>query len=336
MVMNAQKAQPLIKIHELEKKFPIRSGIFQRRVGYLPIYKDVSLEIFPGETVALVMPPKSGKSIFSRSLVQLEDISSGQVIFNGQNVAKARRGAQKTLRQKMQIIFDDPYMAINPRLTILDIVGEPLKIHNLAAKDDVLPQVKSLLKTVGLNPYVARRYPYELSGGQRQRVVLARALATNPSFLLLDDLFAKLDPLLIRPFTKLLAELKQSHNLTYLFLTSNLVEAKGFADRIGIFYLGEMVELTDADTLFSNPAHPYTQYLISQIPFEDYALEKKRQPIQIAGSYPDILHPPRACHFHPRCAYASDVCKSEKPEWRKLNTAVSHQVACHHSERFFE
>ncbi|MEM7333227.1 MAG: ATP-binding cassette domain-containing protein [Chloroflexota bacterium] len=273
METSTKTVQPLLKVQKLGKQIPIRSGLFRRQVGNIPIYTNVSFEVQAHETVALVMPPKSGKSIFSRSLLQLEDASSGQVLFNGKDVSKVRRGAQKLLRQQMQIIFDDPYLAINPRLTIVDIVSEPFRIHNLAKRSNVLALVKDLLKVVGLNPYVARRFPYELSGSQRQRVVLARALATKPSFLLLDDPLAKLDPLLARPFITLLKDIQQSHGLTYLLVSSSLAEAKAFADRIGIFHNGELVEIANTQTLFSNPQHPHTDRLVAQFPFDDWQFD---------------------------------------------------------------
>lgn len=331
------QAPPLFQVRNLQKKYPIKSGVFRRTVGHLSLINGIDFEVHQGETVALVMPEDSGKTVLARTLVQLEQASAGQVLFNGRNVAKLKRADQQQVRRQMQMIFEDPYMAINPRLKIADIVGEPLSIHRLASGEAKNERVKDLLATVGLNSYMARRFPFEFSGGQRQKVVLARALATEPSFLLFDDLFAQLDPLLIRPFISLLNDLKKSLNLTYLSITSNIAEVADFADRVAIFYLGEIVEMVDTATLFSQPAHPYTQYLLSQIPLEDLDLEEKRQPIQVKGRYPDVLHPPKACHFHPRCPYTSDICKAEKPELRALNTAVStHQVACHHAERFFE
>lgn len=326
----SKRSFPILRLQGVEKKYPIRSGVFRRTVGHLPVLRGVDLTVYEEEVLALVMPPKSGKTILARMLMQLERPSAGTITFKEIDVVKARRGQQQALRRQMQILFEDPYMAINPRLTIENIVGEPLTIHKLASGDAKRRRVKELLQLVGLNPYLSRRYPYELSGGQRQRVVLARALATEPKMLIFDDLFAQLDELLIPSFHALLQRLKETLALTYLFLTSELVDIQGIADRVGIYYLGETVEQTNADKLFEQPAHPYTQYLLSQLPQNTVG---EGQPYQIKGKYPDILHLPKGCTFHPRCPYTSDVCRNDIPALRQLEGTAPHLVACHHAER---
>lgn len=326
---------PLLRVDKLSKHYPIRSNVLRRTIGKHAVLDQISFEVYPGETVAVVGGKESGKTTLVRLIMQLEKQTDGRVYFQNHDLTTMKRPQQKALRQQMQVIFEDPYQVLNPRLTIGEVVAEPFTIHRLASGKQRSLLVKELLTLVGINSYMSRRFPYEFSGGMRQRVNLARALATKPQLLIADDPFAGLDPVLQRPFVTLFKQLKAELDLSLLFFTTHLNLGAQLADRIGVMYAGEMVELADTQTIFSKPAHPYTQYLLSQIPLENPEREEKREPIQLKGQKVDPKNWPPACRFHPRCPYTTEICKTEKPRLRQVDS-VPHEVACHHAERFLD
>ncbi|MCA9994280.1 MAG: ABC transporter ATP-binding protein [Anaerolineales bacterium] len=329
--------QLLLRITNLKKYFPIRSGVLRRQVGAVRAVDGLTFDIYQGETLGLVGESGCGKSTTGRTLLRLLEPTAGSVVFKGEELTKMGKGSLRKIRRDMQMIFQDPYASLNPRMTVGDIVGEPLGIHGLSKGAEREQRVDELLNMVGMNSYFASRYPHEFSGGQRQRIGIARALATNPSFLVADEPVSALDVSIQAQVVNLLDDLKQELGLTYLFIAHDLSMVRYISDRVAVMYLGRMVELADRDTLFDKPLHPYTQALLSAIPIPDPVREAQRQPIELKGEPPSPANPPAGCRFHPRCAYATQLCKDADPEWREMGakTAVSpHWVACHHAEQF--
>lgn len=325
----------LLQVRNLKKHFPIRSGLLRRQTGAVQAVDGISFDLYRGETLALVGGPHSGKTTAARAILQLTKPTAGRVIFDNKDVTKLRGGKLRQMRQHMQLVMQDPYTSLDPRMNISDIIGEPLEVHKIDNGASRNKRVAELLQQVAMNPYLARRFPYECSGGQRQRISMARALATNPDLVIMDEPVAALDPAVQQQIIDLLLELKQTQGVTYLYLARNLRLVRQISDRIAILYLGRIVELADTASLYETPLHPYTQYLLSTIPLADAAAEAQRQEMALTGSEPDAANPPRACRFHPRCPYATEVCREEDPEWRNLGTAKRpHWVACHHAERF--
>ncbi|MEZ4643291.1 MAG: dipeptide ABC transporter ATP-binding protein [Chloroflexota bacterium] len=329
------KNEPLIRVNNLKKHFPIRRGVLQRQVGAVQAVDGISFDIVKGETLGLVGESGCGKSTAGRTILQLLSPTSGEVYLNGHNLVDLRRSELRRQRRRMQMIFQDPYSSLNPRMTVGNIIGEPLLIHNLGNAATRRERVQELLKLVGLNPYFINRYPHEFSGGQRQRIGVARALATNPSFIVADEPISALDVSIQAQVVNLLDDLKSELGLTYLFIAHDLSMVRYISDRVAVMYLGRIVELSRRDEVYDHPLHPYTQALLSAIPIPDPIKEEKRQRIILEGDVPSPANPPSGCRFHPRCGYTTDVCRAEDPEFRNLGTDSNpHMVACHHAEQF--
>jgi oligopeptide transport system ATP-binding protein len=324
-----------IEVRNLKKYFPIMRGVFRRQVGAVKAVDGVSFNIYKGETLGLVGESGCGKSTTGRSILQLLKPTDGEVIFKGQDLTRLGQSELRKSRRHMQMIFQDPYASLNPRMTVGNIIGEPLEIHNIGDTASRKERVKELLKIVGLNPYFINRYPHEFSGGQRQRIGVARALATNPDFIVADEPISALDVSIQAQVVNLLDDLKDELGLTYLFIAHDLSMIRYISDRVAVMYLGKIVELSDKDTVFDRSLHPYTQALLSAIPIPDPEKEEKRQRLILEGGVPSPANPPSGCNFHPRCSYATDICSQVDPEFRNLGSeSKPHWVACHHAEQF--
>ena len=333
-VPHTPEEQPLLELRQLSKHFPIRGGVLQRQVGAIRAVDNVNLLVRPGETVTLVGGHGAGKSILARTVLQLIRPTSGKVFFNGEDVSRMGRAAMRQTRQQLQMTLQDPYTAINPKMMVSDILAEPLKIHKLANGRSQKEQIADLLQLVGLNQYFAGRYPHEFSGSQRQRINLARALATRPRLLIVDDPLTALDTAVQSQIVSLLAELKQTLNLTLLLLVSNLAHVRTISDRIGVLYLGEIVELGQAEEIYERPLHPHTQFIHSQTRLLQ-PVNERIQPIQLTGPTPNPAKLPSGCRFRTQCPYATDVCRDEAPQPRDFGQpGTPHLVSCHHAERF--
>jgi peptide/nickel transport system ATP-binding protein len=327
--------ETLLQVHNLKKHFPIYEGLLRRKTGAVQAVDGVSFEVRRGETLGLVGESGCGKSTTGQTILQLLKPTAGQVILNGEDLTQMDKESLRQTRRHMQMIFQDPYASLNPRMTVGDIVSEALEIHGIGDKESRKVRVKELLQLVGLNPYFVNRYPHEFSGGQRQRIGIARALATNPAFIVADEPISALDVSIQAQVINLLQELKQKLGLTYLFIAHDLSMVRYISDRVAVMYLGRIVELSDRYEIFEHPLHPYTQALLSAIPVPDPEKESKRTRIVLEGDVPNPANPPAACRFHTRCAYTTDICRQVDPEFRNLGTADHpHHVACHHAEQF--
>ncbi len=326
----SEEKKVLVKVDHLTKHFPINRGIiFEKQVGAVQAVDDVSFDIFEGETLGLVGESGCGKSTTGRTILQLYKPTAGKVYYEGNDLTDMRADELRIMRRNMQIIFQDPYASLNPRMTIGSIISEPLDVHNIGTKEERLERVEELLRLVGLNPYFINRYPHEFSGGQRQRIGVARALALEPKFIVCDEPISALDVSIQAQVVNLLEELQDKMGLTYLFIAHDLSMVKHISNRTAVMYLGKIVELADRETLYNNPSHPYTQALLSAVPVPNPAIEKKRQRTILEGDVPSPTNPPSGCRFHNRCPLGKnkDICKQEAPEWRELNEG--HWVACH-------
>jgi len=322
------QSQPLIKVENLTKHFPITRGVLiQREVGAVQAVDKVSFDIRKGETLGLVGESGCGKSTTGRTILQLYRPTSGEVFYNDTNLVELKGEGLRRMRRNMQMIFQDPYASLNPRLTIANIISEPLEVHNIGNSKERRARVEELLKLVGLSPHFINRYPHEFSGGQRQRIGVARALALQPEFIVCDEPISALDVSIQAQVVNLLEELQQTFGLTYLFIAHDLSMVRHISDRTAVMYLGKVVELASRDELYSHPLHPYTQALLSAVPIPDPAKEARRQRIILEGDVPSPVNPPSGCRFHPRCPLAVDVCREVEPEWREV--ASDHWVACH-------
>ncbi|MCP4142813.1 MAG: dipeptide ABC transporter ATP-binding protein [Chloroflexi bacterium] len=322
------KEKVLVKVENLTKHFPITRGIiFQREIGAVKAVDGVSFEIREGETLGLVGESGCGKSTTGRTILQLHRATSGKVFYNDDNLTEANDDKMRKYRRDLQIIFQDPYASLNPRMTVGSIIAEPLEVHGIGTKAERRERVKELLALVGLNPYFINRYPHEFSGGQRQRIGVARALALNPKFIVCDEPIAALDVSIQAQVVNLLEELQEKFGLTYLFIAHDLSMVRHIADRTAVMYLGKIVELADREDLYGKPLHPYAQALLSAVPIPDPAKERDRKRIILEGDVPSPSNPPSGCRFHPRCPIAEDICKEEDPEWREV--LDDHWVACH-------
>ena len=308
--------------------FPVTSGIiFQNRVGEIKAVDDVSFYIRRGETLGLVGESGSGKTTIGRCILQLVRPTAGEVVFDGLRLVDLNARGLRGVRRKMQVIFQDPYSSLNPRMTCGDIVGEPLKIHRLTSgRAEHQDRVAELLTTVGLNPYMADRYPHEFSGGQRQRIGIARALAVDPEFIVCDEPVSALDVSIQAQIINLLEELQDKFKLTYLFISHDLSVVRHISDRVAVMYLGHIVEIADRNELYENPLHPYTRALLSAIPIPDPKVETQRERIILKGELPSALNPPEGCVFHTRCPIAIDECRVEMPILKEVSP--EHWVAC--------
>ena len=320
----------LIQVKNLVTYFPVRSGILQRVVAWVQAVDDVSFTIRAGETLGLVGESGCGKTTVGRSILRLVEPSSGSVLFDGKDVLALRGKELKNLRRDMQIIFQDPFASLDPRVPIGESVMEGLNIHNIGSRRERFDFMIETLRKVGLEDYHARRYPHEFSGGQRQRVGIARALALKPKFIICDEPVSALDVSIQSQVLNTLKDLQADFNLTYLFIAHNLSVVEHISERVAVMYLGKIVELTSRDSLFKMPLHPYTQALMSAIPIADPTL--KRQRTILKGDVPSPLHPPSGCRFHPRCPIARENCSVDEPVLREIHPG--HQVACHYAEDF--
>ncbi len=322
----------IVKLDEIRMHFPVTSGIvFQRKVGEVKAVDGVSFDIRRGETLGLVGESGCGKTTLGRVVLMLYKPTAGQVQFEGQELTRMRAGDIRRMRRRMQMIFQDPYASLNPRMSIGAIIAEPIVIHSLAkSRNERRERVQELMRTVGLNPYYANRYPHEFSGGQRQRIGVARALAVQPSFIVADEPVSALDVSIQAQIINLLEDLQNSFELTYLFIAHDLSVVRHISDRVAVMYLGKIMELTDRQELYENPLHPYTKALMSAVPIPDPAVEAKRERIILTGDVPSPLHPPPGCVFNTRCPIAIDECRARIPEWRNVGgPGNEHWVACH-------
>jgi len=319
---------PLLRVEKLTKHFPITRGlIIQKQVGAVQAVDDLSFEIHQGETLGMVGESGCGKSTTGRAILQLHKPTSGKVYYQDTELTTATPQTMQKMRRNMQIIFQDPYASLNPRMTVGNIIAEPLEVHKIGTPEERLERVQDLLKLVGLNPYFVNRYPHEFSGGQRQRIGVARALALEPKFIVCDEPISALDVSIQAQVVNLLEKLQDELGLTYLFIAHDLSMVRHISDRISVMYLGKMVELASRKDLYENPLHPYTKALLSAVPVPDPVKESKRQRMILEGDVPSPINPPSGCRFHTRCPIAEDICKQEVPEWREFSTG--HWVACH-------
>jgi oligopeptide transport system ATP-binding protein len=320
-------AGALVEAKDLFKYFPIHAGLTSRHVADVRAVDGVTFSIKQGETLGLVGESGSGKTTIGRLLLRLLPATRGEIRFQGSNVLAMSRGELRRLRRSMQIIFQDPFASLNPRMTIGDIVAEPLEIHGITRGKETQRRVRELLELVGLQPYHANRYPHEFSGGQRQRVGVARALAVNPKFIVCDEPVSALDVSIQAQVINLLEELQEKFGLTYLFIAHDLSVVRHISSRVAVMYVGKIVELANRDALYQNPMHPYTQALLSAIPIPDPVLEKRRKRIVLTGDIPSPVNPPSGCRFHTRCPIAFDRCVTEEPPLREYEPG--HFAACH-------
>ncbi|WLD93157.1 ABC transporter ATP-binding protein [Alkalihalobacillus sp. AL-G] len=322
-MMNLQ--QPLLQINNVKKYYPIKGGLLQRVQGHVRAVEDVSIDLYEGETLGVVGESGCGKSTFGRAVLRLEPLTEGSIVFKGQEIGTLPDRKLKAFKREMQMIFQDPYASLNPRQRIGDGLEEAFIIHTSLSKKERKDSVLKLLDEVGLKADHYDRYPHEFSGGQRQRVGIARAIALNPSFIVCDEAVSALDVSVQAQVIKLLKELQEKHQLTYMFISHDLGVVRHISDRVLVMYLGNTAELAPSDRIYENPLHPYTKALLSAIPRPIPGRKKNR--IKLAGDLPNPANPPKGCPFHTRCPIATAQCKEERPVWREVEK--NHFVACH-------
>ncbi|MDN9010893.1 ABC transporter ATP-binding protein [Brevibacillus laterosporus] len=317
--------EDLLAVNRLKKYFPITGGVFAKEIGAVKAVDDVSFRVKRGETLGLVGESGCGKSTTGRSILRLIEPTSGEVLFEGKNVARMKREEVREIRKDMQIIFQDPFASLNPRHTVGKILEEPLIVHGINSSKERSQRVHELLEVVGLSSYHAGRYPHQFSGGQRQRIGIARALILNPKLIVADEPVSALDVSVQSQVLNLMQDLQKEFNLTYLFIAHDLSVVRHISDRVGVMYLGRIAELADKDELYANPLHPYTKALLSAVPVADP--DKKQERIILKGDLPSPANPPAGCTFHTRCPHVMDVCREKRPEM--LESRENHLVACH-------
>ena len=320
----------MVDVKGLKKHFPIMKGVFRRQVGAVRAVDGVSFQIYRGETLGLVGESGSGKSTTGRAILQLEPVTEGTIMFENHDLTALKGEDLRALRPRMQMVFQDPHASLNPRMTVGTIIGEPLTEHNQAKGDERQQRIGELLSLVGLEPKHANRYPHEFSGGQRQRIGIARAIALNPDFIVCDEPIAALDVSIQAQVVNLLENLQDVLGLTYLFISHDLSMIRHIADRVAVMYLGKIMELTDVDTLYRDPKHPYTKALLSAVPVPDPEVEATRRRVILEGDIPSPANPPPGCVFSTRCPIAQERCSLEVPEFRQLGPG--RWVACHYAE----
>jgi len=320
----------LLEVKNLKKHFILRSGfLFQGHKGSVKAVDDISFYIKEGETFGLVGESGCGKSTTARVILRLIEPTSGDVVYNGINIFDISHKQMFKVRREIQIIFQDPYASLSPRMTIGDIISEPLEIHNIGNRASKIKKVKELLKVVGLNPEHVNRYPHEFSGGQRQRIGVARALALTPTLILCDEPVSALDVSVQAQILNLMAGLQKEFNLTYLFIAHDLSVVRHVSNRVGVMYLGKLVEVANSEDLYKSSLHPYTRGLLSAIPIPDPDLERKRKRIILKGDVPSPINPPTGCRFHPRCPIAKDICSQKEPKLKDYSKSDrEHLAAC--------
>ncbi len=317
----------LVSVRDMKKHFPIMKGVMRRQVGAVKAVDGVTFDIFRGETLGLVGESGSGKSTTGRMLLRLEDVTDGEIWFDGVDISTLRPRQLRKLRPRMQMVFQDPHACLNPRMTVGSIIGEPLREHDRAQGAEAQRAVEVLLELVGLAPKHANRYPHEFSGGQRQRIGVARAIALNPEFIVCDEPIAALDVSIQAQVVNLMEKIQEELGLTYLFISHDLSMVRHIADRVAVMYLGKIMELAEVNTLYDDPMHPYTQALLSAVPVPDPEFESTRLRIILEGDIPSPANPPPGCPFNTRCPRAEQLCVDEAPEYRELEPG--RWVACH-------
>jgi len=323
--------QVLLKVDGLVKHFPVLQGVFKRQVGVVHAVDGITFDIYRGETFGLVGESGCGKSTAGRTILQLYRPTAGHVYFDGMDLAKLSGESLRRLRRRMQMIFQDPYASLNPRMTIGEIIGEPLMVHGITkSKHDQEMRVKELLDVVRLSSSFVDRYPHEFSGGQRQRIGVARALSLNPELIVCDEPISALDVSIQAQVINLLEDLQEQFELTYLFIAHDLSMVRHISKRVAVMYLGVIVELAEVQELFAKPLHPYTQALLSAVPVPDPVIEQSRQRLILEGDVPSPVNPPSGCRFRTRCPIAIEICAQIQPEWRQISSG--HWVACHRVE----
>lgn len=319
-------SEPLLEVKNLKTYFPIKGGVFSRTIGHVKAVDGVSFTINKGEVFGLVGESGSGKTTIGKTILRLVQKTEGEVKFKGKDVHSLSKDKLRKHRPNMQLVFQDPFSSLNPRMRIGEALGEPMLAHGLATKENVREKVIEVLELCGLAPYHIDRYPHEFSGGQRQRIVIARAMVLNPEFIVADEPVAALDVSIQAQIINLFSELQEKKGLSYLFISHDLSVVEHLCTKIGIMYLGTIVETAPRDELFTNPLHPYTKALLSAVPIPDPTVKRER--IILEGDIPSPANPPSGCRFHTRCPFATDVCKKIVPEFR--NVGAEHFVACHH------
>ena len=317
----------LVNVENLVMYFPVTAGVMRKKIADVKAVDGISFYVKKGETLGLVGESGCGKTTTGRCILRMYDITGGKILFEGNDLTKIKGKELRNTRRNMQLIFQDPYASLDPRMTAGDIVGEPLRVHHLAQGKEYKEQIDELLYLVGLEPRMAVRYPHEFSGGQRQRIGIARALAMRPHFIVCDEPVSALDVSIQTQVITLLMRLREEFKLTYLFIAHDLSVVRHISDRVVVMYLGKIMEITDSDELYDNPLNPYTQALLSAVPVPDPMVDRQRKRILLAGDVPSPINPPSGCHFNPRCHIAIDICKEQVPELRDVGG--EHWVACH-------
>lgn len=317
----------ILHVEDLKMHFPIKRGVIQRTVGYVHAVDGVTFDLYRGETLGLVGESGCGKTTTGRTILRLYKPTEGKIIFDGKDLVKIKSEEMRQTRRKIQMIFQDPYASLNPRMTVEQIISEPLLVHNIENGKQIRSHVKDLLKLVGLNPAYVDRYPHEFSGGQRQRIGVARSLALKPDLIVCDEPISALDVSIQAQVVNLLEDLQKELGLTYLFIAHDLSMVRHISNRVIVMYLGVFVEMADRKTLYENPMHPYSIALLSAVPIPDPKVEEQRKRIILEGDVPSPINPPSGCRFRTRCPLAQSICAEERPEWKEVEPG--HFVACH-------
>ncbi|WP_143416067.1 dipeptide ABC transporter ATP-binding protein [Geobacillus sp. E263] len=318
-------SEPLLQVKGLKKYFPITGGVFGKKIGEVKAVDDVTFTVYKGETLGIVGESGCGKSTTGRMLLRLIEPTEGSIVFEGKEVTKLSKSELRKMRRDMQMIFQDPFASLNPRHTVEKILEEPLVVHGIGSKEERKKRVQEMLEVVGLGRYHAKRYPHQFSGGQRQRIGIARTLMTNPKLIIADEPVSALDVSIQAQVLNLLEDLQKEFGLTYIFIAHDLGVVRHISDRVGVMYLGRLVELADSDQLYESPKHPYTKALLSAVPIPDPEYKKESQ--LLSGDLPNPANPPQGCAFHTRCSACMDICKQKRPEMKEVEKG--HYVACH-------